>query len=141
MSGPVEPGANAYRTLAAFRYLIRRFLAFSEAQARLGGLTPRQHQALLAIKGYETADGPTIGDLAERLCIQHHSAVELADRLVEAGLVLRVPDATDHRRVRLGLTDAAETRLEGLSSTHMEELRRLRPALLGILEQVDREWS
>lgn len=127
--------AADYRRLAEFRYLIRCFLEFSETAAAHEGLTPRQHQALLAIKGAPEAAIPTIGYLAERLRIQHHSAVELVDRLVEAGLLLRAPDARDRRRVRLALTAAGEARLEALSASHLEELHRMQPALLEILDQ------
>jgi DNA-binding MarR family transcriptional regulator len=126
-----------YRRLAEFRYLIRCFLEFSEVAAVRGGLTPRQHQALLAIKGAPEGMLPTIGYLAERLRVQHHSAVELADRLVEAGLITREPDVADRRRVWLKLTRAAETRLGRLSASHLDELQRLRPALLELLGAAD----
>ncbi|HEY8287666.1 MAG TPA: MarR family transcriptional regulator, partial [Acetobacteraceae bacterium] len=125
-----------YRTLSEFRYLVRRFLAFSADAARGAGLTSRQHQALLAIKGFAGEGCPTVGDLAALLCIQHHSAVELADRLVEGGLILRTHDSGDRRRVRLGLTAAAERHLAGLSAIHLEELHRLRPTLLQILDRI-----
>ena len=123
-----------YRRLSEFRYLIRRFLAFSERAAARAGLTSRQHQALLAIKGAREGAVPTIGYLAERLHIQHHSAVELADRLVEAGLAARAHDTGDRRRVRLALTEAAERHLAALSAEHVGELRRMRPALLALLD-------
>ncbi|HTV90422.1 MAG TPA: MarR family winged helix-turn-helix transcriptional regulator [Stellaceae bacterium] len=127
---------GAYCTLAEFRYLIRRFLAFSQEAARQAGLSPRHHQALLAIKGFPGDDAPTVGDLAERLCIRHHSAVELVDRLAEAGLIERLHDMDDRRRVFLKLTAAAEQQLARLSGSHLEELHRLRPALLAILDRV-----
>ena len=130
------PDRAAYRTLADFRYLIRRFLEFSEAAAQQAGLTARQHQALLAIKGFP-GDSPSIGDLSDRLCIRHHSAVELVDRLVEAGLLERSHDPQDRRRVLLRLTQSAEQRLALLASAHLDELHRLRPALLEILGRVD----
>jgi DNA-binding MarR family transcriptional regulator len=130
-----QPTADQYRMLAEFRYLIRCFLEFSERAARTGGLTPAQHQGLLAVKGCAETNGPTIGELAGRLRIRHHSAVELADRLAQAGLVERRPDAADRRRVRLALTEAAERRLSELSAIHLDELRRLHPALLQILER------
>ena len=133
-----EMDPTDYRRLAEFRYLIRCFLEFSEAAAAREGLTARQHQALLAIKGAPEAAIPTIGYLAERLRIQHHSAVELVDRLSEAGLLLREPDERDRRRVRLALTAVAEARLAALSASHLEELRQLRPALLEILDQAAR---
>ena len=128
-----------YQRLAEFRYLIRCFLEFSEVAAGVAGLTPRQHQALLAIKGAPEGATPTIGYLAERLRVQHHSAVELADRLVEAGLITREADAADRRRVRLRLTRAAEARLGRLSASHLDELQRLRPALLELLGTAEDE--
>jgi DNA-binding MarR family transcriptional regulator len=133
---PDQLDAQDYRLLAEFRYLIRCFLDFSEAAAAQAGLTPRQHQALLAIKGVPEATLPTIGYLAERLRVHHHSAVELVDRLVEAGLVRREPDAHDRRRVRLVLTPSAEDHLGMLSASHLAELQRLRPNLLGLLRQI-----
>lgn len=136
-----QPTQAEYRTLAEFRYLVRCFLAFSEAAARGKGLTVRQHQALLAIKGLSRDEGPTIGDLAKWLLIRPHSAGELVGRLVAVGLVRRLHDADDRRRVRLGLTAAAEDRLARLAATHLEELRRLRPALRQILDQVDENAS
>jgi DNA-binding MarR family transcriptional regulator len=124
-----------YWRLAEFRYLLRGFLAFSETAAADAGLTPRQHQALLAIKGASRDAVPTIGYLAERLRIQHHSAVELVDRLVDAGLLARAHDVHDRRRVVLKLTRAAEARLGRLSASHLDELNRIRPALLELLGQ------
>jgi DNA-binding MarR family transcriptional regulator len=124
-----------YRLLSDFRYLLRRFLEFSEVAADATGLTSRQHQVLLAIKGFPGGDSPTIGQLAERLRIQHHSAVELANRLAEAGLVTRHHDPNDRRRVLLGLTGSGEHHLFRLSAIHLEELRRLRPALQQILDR------
>jgi DNA-binding MarR family transcriptional regulator len=123
-----------YRTLAAFRYLLRHFLGFSEAAARKAGLTPHQHQALLAIKGFPNGGEVTIHDLAEQLCTRHHSAVELVDRLVESGLIVRRHDSADRRRVLLDLTAVAELRLAALSAAHLDELRRLRPTLLELIQ-------
>lgn len=136
-----EMNQRDYRRLADFRYLIRCFLEFSEAAAARAGLTPRQHQALLAIKGVAEDAVPTIGYLAERLRIQHHSAVELVDRLAEAGLLRREADAADRRRVRLALTPAGEARLAALAASHLQELRRLRPELLHILDQTGKEMG
>ena len=130
-------GTRDYRLLSEFRYLIRCFLEFSETAAVRAGLTARQHQALLAIKGVREDAAPTIGYLAERLRVQHHSAVELVDRLVEAGLVVRVPDPGDRRRVKLELTGSAEQHLAELSTSHLAELKRMRPALLEILDQAE----
>lgn len=133
----IQPTPGDYEALSEFRYLLRQFLGFSEQAARAAGLTTRQHQALLAIKGFPGADAVTIRDLAERLCVRHHSAVELVDRLVEGGLVVRCPDARDRRRVRLRLSPMAERRLAALSATHLEELRRLGPALRRMLDAMN----
>lgn len=111
-----------YRLLAEFRHQLRQFLLFSEDAARAAGLQPRHHQALLAIKGFP---GATIGDLAHRLGIKHHSTVELVDRLVRAHLVHRMSDAADRRCVHLRLTPKAERRLAELTLAHRGELKRL----------------
>jgi DNA-binding MarR family transcriptional regulator len=123
------PTQADYETLAEFRYQIRRFLEFSEAAAAAVGLTPRQHQALLAIKGFPAEREATVGDLAERLGIRHHTAVELVDRLTKAGLATRSVDPTNQRRVLLRLTERAETCLADLSAAHLDELSRLEPIL------------
>lgn len=118
-----------YSALAEFRYVLRRFLDFSEKAARTAGLTPRQHQALLVIKGYRAGRPISVGDLAERLIIHHHSAVELANRLADSGLVERLQDTQDQRRVLLRLTEHAEACLEELSGAHVDELSRVGPLL------------
>jgi DNA-binding MarR family transcriptional regulator len=118
-----------YSALAEFRYVLRRFLDFSEKAARQAGLTPRKHQALLVIKGYRGGEPISIGDLAERLIIHHHSAVELTNRLVDSGLVVRLHDENDQRRVLLCLTERANACLEELSGAHLDELLRTGPLL------------
>ena len=89
------------------------------------GLTPAQHQLLLAIRGHSDRRGPTVGEVADYLLLRHHSAVGLVDRAVAAGLVKRIREPQDHRVVRLQLTAAANKRLEALSELHLEELERL----------------
>jgi DNA-binding MarR family transcriptional regulator len=136
MPANVDPQALAkadYEALAAFRLALRRFLAFSEAAVREQGVTPQQHQALLAIKA-SPQESLTIGALAEALLLLHHSGVELADRLEAAGFVARQPDPDDRRRVRLQLTPEAERLLAALSAVHLRELSAMRPALLLALE-------
>lgn len=129
-----ELGDRDYRALAAFRFALRRFLSFSEVAATKAGLTPRQHQALLGIKG----GGATgISDLAGFLIVRHNSAVELADRLASAGLVTREPDPADRRRVLLRLTAEGERRLATLSASHFAELERIGPELRALLDQMD----
>lgn len=130
MSPDDELTTADYRALAELRYQIRRFLHFSEREARGAGLEPRQHQALLALKGLPHGHTPTIGALAERLQIEHHSAVELVGRLVEHGLVERTRGAADRRQVLLALTPAGADELRELSLLHRAELRSAGPALL-----------
>ena len=124
-----------YTTLAEFRYLIRCFVEFSENEAKAAGLTSRHHQALLVIKGYGRGKPIAVGDLAERLKIRHNTAVELANRLAEGGLVERIPDGLDQRRVLLRLTTVAERRLAALSSAHLDELSRIKPVLKQLLRR------
>lgn len=123
-----------YAALAEFRYLLRSFLEFSEKEAKEAGLTPRQYQALLVIKGYQNGEPVTVRNLADQLKIQHNTAVELANRLVSAGLVDRIHDSSDHRRVLLQLTRTAERHLAKLSGAHLEELSRIKPVLEQVLK-------
>jgi DNA-binding MarR family transcriptional regulator len=125
-----------YQSLAEFRHQIRRFLHFSEHVARNAGLEPRQHQLLLAIKGLPPNVRPRIAELAERLQIQHHSAVELVNRLEMGGLVRRERGKEDRREVLLQLTPRGERLLRDLSLYHRTELRSQGPALLDALERV-----
>jgi DNA-binding MarR family transcriptional regulator len=140
MTGKIRSklAAADYHVLAEFRFLLRRFLVFSEDAARAGGLAPQQHQALLAIKGFGEGAAPTIGDLAQQLVIKHNSAVGLVDRLVKAGYLKRRPDASDRRRVTLALTASGEKLLADLSSAHREELRMLTPSLKALFAKLER---
>ena len=128
-----------YETLASFRYALRRFLRFSEDAAHAVGLTPQQHQALLAIKGYPQGQLVTIGHLAERLQIQHHSAVGLVDRLVHEQLVARHANRDDRRQVEISLTERGEELLGRLSAAHHDQLRRIGPELAELLNRVTAE--
>lgn len=95
--------------LATFRYALRQFLRFSETAARQAGITPQQHQAILAIAGFPDQDQITVSELAERLQIRHHSAVGLVDRLVVQDLVVREPGEADRREVYISLTPQGMT--------------------------------
>ena len=123
-----------YEALAEFRYGLRQFLHFSENAAQAAGLTPQQHQAMLAIKGFPGRNRITIGELAERLQIMHHSAVGLADRLVAEGYVQRVQSQKDRRRVFLALTSPGELLLGKLSADHREQLRSVGPQIRRLLK-------
>jgi DNA-binding MarR family transcriptional regulator len=133
MNKKTEQQAN-YRDLAAFRYEIRRFLNFSERAAREAGVEPHQHQALLAIKGLPRGVQATVGVLAERLQVQHHSACGLSDRLQEKGLIRRWRSEADRREVLLELTPCGRRVLEQLSAAHGNELRVAGPKLMKALQ-------
>lgn len=122
---------DVYARLLRLRTDLRRFERWSAEQARAAGLTPMQHQLLLAIRGHADRRGPTIGDVADYLLLRHHSAGELTQRAEAAGLLRRVRDSDDHRVIRLQLTAEGSGRLEALTAIHLEELERLSIASLG----------
>jgi DNA-binding MarR family transcriptional regulator len=136
MAAPQKLRKSQYETLAAFRYALRKFLHFSESAAQAAGITPQQHQALLAIKGFPGRDRVTVGDLAERLQLRHHSVVGLIDRLVVEKLVARVPSSEDRRQVLIQLTGRGEKTLEKLSATHREQLKQIGPELNRLLDRL-----
>ena len=134
-----ELSQAGYERLAEFRYLLRQFMAFSEKAAEAAGLTPQQHQALLAIKGFGASRLMTTGELAERLGIRHHSAVGLIDRLLSKSLVHRQTGAEDRRQVLVKLTPKAHRLLERLSAAHHDEVERLSPLLRNLLAHFEGE--
>ena len=125
-----------YRALAAFRYEIRRFLAFSERAARGAGIEPQQHQALLAIVGLPVGQRPTIGTIAERLCIEHHTTVAIVDKLVEHEFAVRERSETDKREVLVRVTDGGLELLKELSRMHREQLGSVAPDMVAALGTV-----
>jgi len=125
--------------MAEFRYQIRRFLRFSEHAAREAGLEPQQYQLMLAVKGLPDEEKPRIGDVAERLQIQHHSTVELVDRLSKRALVRRRRSETDRREVLLELTSKGERLLQELAIHHRAEIREMGPELVASLKKVLRD--
>jgi DNA-binding MarR family transcriptional regulator len=140
-AGPMRLRKADYELLAAFRRELRRFFAFSERVAQAAGLPAQQYQALLAIKGHPGRDRVTVGELARELLVAQHSASELADRLAEKGLLARLADERDRRRTLLALTPEAEAVLSGMARTHLEELRRIQPALIGLVERFGRDGA
>jgi len=125
-----------YRALAAFRYEIRKFLAFSETAARAAGIEPQQHQLLLAVKGFPGGAKPTIGEIAERLCVEHHTTVGLVDKLEARGLILRERSRQDRRQVFLRLTSKGLSLLRKLSVRHREQLERVGPSMVEALSMI-----
>jgi DNA-binding MarR family transcriptional regulator len=128
--------SHAYRQLAKFRCQIRRFLHFSEEAAREHGIEPQQHQLLLALKGLPHDVRPTVSAVSSQLCVRHHSTVELIDRLVERGAVVRRSSPQDRREVLVELTPVGEQILEKLSSEHWRELQSSGPELARALQAI-----
>jgi DNA-binding MarR family transcriptional regulator len=131
-----KTSSSDYRALAAFRYEVRKFLAFSEQAAREAGIEPQQHQLLLAVRGLPEDLRPTIGAIAERLCVQHHTVVALVDKVEAAGFLVRVRGEKDRREVLLQLTLEGESVLAGLSVLHREQLRNVGPAMVATLGKI-----
>jgi DNA-binding MarR family transcriptional regulator len=137
---PVDHGLtdDDYEQLLAFRTELRRFLRSSEQEAADAGVTPAQHQLLLAIRGNSDPAGPTISDAADALLLRHHSAVGLVNRAVAAGLVRRVPDRRDLRVARLALTPSGSRCLTRLAEAHLAELADLAPQMTRLTDIVGR---
>jgi DNA-binding MarR family transcriptional regulator len=128
-----------YKAMAEFRYQIRRFLRFSEETARAGGLEPQQYQLMLTLKGLPDDARGRIGEVAERLQIQHHSTVELVDRLARRGLIKRRRSESDRREVLLELTPRGDKMLHDMALHHRSELREMAPELVAALKRVVRD--
>ena len=125
-----------YQRLADFRHALRRFLYFSEQAAAAEDLTPQQYQAMLAIRGSSTGP-PNVGTLASRLCLKHHSAVELIQRLEKAGLIHKIPSPDDGRAVILELTTDGLKRLGRLAKSHKTALKSIGPEIINQLSQIN----
>jgi len=130
-----------FELLAAFRFALRQFLQFSESAATQAGVTAKQYQALLAIKGFPDRDHVTISELAKQLQVRHHSAVGLADRLVARKLVARQTSAADRRQVYLRLTVRGERVLGSLAAAHREQLHRIGSQLTRLVKWLDPQRS
>lgn len=131
-------GDDEYWRLLEFRTAIRKFLNYSKNQAAKLGLTPTQHQLLLAIRGHRGESAPTIGEIAECLLIRHHSAVELVDRAESASLVKRRTDPDDQRVVRLSLTRSGASKLERISAANLAEIGRLGPEFQDVWQAIEK---
>ena len=125
-----------YQALAEFRYQIRKFLHFSEQAVQDAGLERGQYQLMLAVKGMPEGVRPRIRDLADRMQVQHHSAVELINRLERGGYVQRQRGLDDRREVLLELTPKGEKVLAELALHHHEELRNAAPSLVAALQRL-----
>ncbi|MGN6596174.1 MarR family winged helix-turn-helix transcriptional regulator [Sphingopyxis terrae] len=123
-----------YAALADFRAALRIFLAFSEGEAVKAGLSPRQHQALLAIRGVPRGEA-TVGYLAQRLILRPHTVSELVKRLSILGLLESEVAHGDRRKLILHLTPKAEHLLQTLSAAHQQEIRRIKPMLADLLDR------
>jgi DNA-binding MarR family transcriptional regulator len=123
--------------LLELRTGLRRFLRWSEDQAKTAGLTPAKHQLLLAVRGHPDPAGPTVGEIADYLVLRHHSAVGLIDRAVADGLVERNGDSRNKSVVRVILTPAGEAKLDALSEAHVEEIAHLAPTMRALWDALD----
>src|SRR6202044_1299225 len=128
-----------YRALAEFRYQIRCFLGFSEEQVRAAGMEPQQHQLLLAVKGLPEGVTATIGEVAQRLQLKHHSTVELVNRLEKLGYLAREAGEQDRRHVIVRLTPSGAGILRTLSIAHRQELEIAGPRLSRAIRSIARQ--
>ncbi|MGH2882606.1 MAG: MarR family winged helix-turn-helix transcriptional regulator [Solirubrobacteraceae bacterium] len=127
-----------FEHLLELRTGLRRFLRWSEAQAKAAGLTPAKHQLLLAIRGHPDPTGPTISEIADHLVLRHHSAVELIDRAAKDGLVERTPDPNNKSSVRVTLTRAGAAKLDGLAEAHLQEIAHLAPTMRTLWRELEK---
>jgi DNA-binding MarR family transcriptional regulator len=136
MNMATNSGRPNYQAMAELRYQLRRFLRFSETAARQAGIEPQQHQLMMAIKGLPAGLKPNIRSLAERMQLQHHSTVELIDRLVERGFLSRLRATDDRRQVLVKLTREGEEFLEKLTLHHLQEWQSAGPTFVKLLQTV-----
>lgn len=138
---PIRPTDDDFRNSLRFRVTLRRFMRWSEEQVSAVGLTPVQHQLLVAIKGHPGPEPPAIRELADYLLLQSHSAVGLVGRAEAGGFVRRRPDGKDARVVRVELTRKGDRLVTGLTKAHLAELHKLADALGSLLPELDRQYS
>ena len=131
----LDPGQ--YQGLAAFRYVLRQFLAFSDAATHAAGVTSQQYQVLLVIKTHPEGE-IMIREIADQMLLQHHGAVQLIDRLADAGLVERRHSPTDRRSVLVAMTAKGAKLLEHLAFNHVKELLKREPLLAESLKRLRR---
>ena len=139
-SGSSALGTQDYRRLASFRYALRRYLHFSEAETARVGLTGQQYQAMLAVRSHAGGAPATIAEFAREMLIRHNSAVGLVDRLVAQGMLARRRLAEDRRKVGLQLTPAGERVLRDLAAVHRRKLRRIGPGIHRLLGELAGAW-
>lgn len=131
-----------YQDQADFRCAIRKFIRFSEEQARSKGITPQQHMVLLTVRGHHAHPHVSVGDIAEALQIRHHSASLLVDRCVKRGLIRRSEDPDDRRRALLTLTAEGQRVLDAITHANRGQIRSIhrdlfRDSLVRALEAYD----
>lgn len=129
------PGPDYFR-LSEFRFQLRRFLHASQTAATEAHLHPQQHQLLLTILGMPECESPTIINVARHMFLRHNSAVELVDRCIKQGLLLRHEDPDDRRRILLEVTKTGEEIMQQLSEVHLREIEVQGPELILALQNV-----
>jgi len=116
---------------ADFRYAMRRFYRYSELQARQNGITPQQYLLLLTVRGHPAYPAVSIGAVAERLQIRHHSASLLVERTVRRGLLNRETDQDDRRRALVSVTEEGQEILDRIIKANRQQLGELEDLLFG----------
>jgi DNA-binding MarR family transcriptional regulator len=127
---------SEYTALAELRYRIRQFLRGSDDDAEAAGLEPQQYQMLLAIRGLPELNEASVGRLAERLALRHHSAVGLIDRLEAHGYVCRTRSGRDQRQVSVVLLPRGRRILEKVVRQRLHELRGSGHALVAAINSI-----
>jgi DNA-binding MarR family transcriptional regulator len=130
--------AKSLRSLAEFRYQLRRFLSFSETVSEGCGIGAQQYQLMQVIGAMPPDQQSSISYLAERMVLRHNSMVELVDRAERSGLVRREHDERDLRRSLVQLTPHGASLLQRLVAQHMEELLPQCETLIRSLQELQR---
>jgi DNA-binding MarR family transcriptional regulator len=134
---PTKLNDSVYEGLAGFRKAMRRFLAFSETKLKTAGITSQQYQAMLVIHVHPGRI-IMIGDLAREMLLLPNGAVQLADRLVDAGLAERRQSSTDGRSVLVALTSKGARLLETLATDHLQGMLQQEHLLAESLKRLRR---
>jgi DNA-binding MarR family transcriptional regulator len=128
--------ADRLKTLAEFRFQLRKFLSFSEIATERRGIPTQQYQLMQVIAAAPEGQQVSIGYLAERMVLRHNSTVELVDRAERAGLVRREHDESDLRRSIVKLSPRGEQVLQELVEEHLSELAPRCDYLIRALEDL-----
>ena len=138
MVDPMDVGKtqSSLKSLAEFRFQMRKFLNFSEMASERCGIPAQQYQLMQVIAAMPEGQQASITYLAERMILRHNSTVELVDRAERAGLVRRESDPKDMRRSLVQLTAQGQEIVERLVAEHLRELSPLCDVLIHALREL-----